>query len=164
LVCRLHKSFYGLKQAPSNWFHKFFVTIQKAGFTQSLSYYSLFTRTCGTSFTIILIYIDDMVITGNDESDIHNLKSFLHNQFHIKDLGHLKYILGLEIARSKGIVISQRKYTFDILNDTCLHAQPVDFPMEQNLKLTNSDGEVLNNPSRFRRFVGRLIYLTVTRP
>ncbi|XP_021828884.1 uncharacterized protein LOC110769255 [Prunus avium] len=107
-----------------------------------------------------------MVITGNDENVIHNLKSFLHNQFHIKDLGHLKYFLGLEIARSKtGIVISQRKYTFDILDDVgLLGAQLVDFPMEQNLKLTNSDGEVLNDPSRFRLLVGSLIYLTITRP
>ncbi|CAL2249582.1 unnamed protein product [Prunus armeniaca] len=122
--------------------------------------------TCATSFTVALIYVDDMVITDNDESAIYNLKYFLYNQFRIRDLGHLKYFLGLEIARSNArIAISQQKYTIDILDDAgLLGAQSVNFPMEHNMKLATSDGEVLNNPSRFRRLVGRLIYLTITIP
>ncbi|CAL2268582.1 unnamed protein product [Prunus armeniaca] len=102
------------------------------------------------------------------QMDVKNafLHGDLHEEFHIKDLGDLEYFLGLEIARSKeGIMISQRKYTLDILDDACLlGAQPVDFPIEQNFKLTNSDGDVLNDPSQFRRLVGRLIYLTITQP
>eukprot|EP00257_Ricinus_communis_P018410 XP_015577124.1 uncharacterized protein LOC107261550 [Ricinus communis] len=95
---------------------------------------------------MVLIYVDDMVITGNDADAIHNLKKLLHQQFQIKDLGILKYFLRLEVARSK------------------TGAQPSKFPMEMNLKLTNHEGDILHDPARYRRLVGRLIYLTITRP
>ncbi|CAN6724995.1 unnamed protein product [Malus baccata var. baccata] len=107
-----------------------------------------------------------MIITGNNHDAIQRLKQFLHHQFRIKDLGPLKYFLGIEVARSQqGISISQRKYILDILDDAgLLGACPVDFPMEQDLKLRPTDGELLKDPTRYRRIVGRLIYLTITRP
>ncbi|KAL6332023.1 hypothetical protein AAG906_020380 [Vitis piasezkii] len=107
-------------------------------FTRGESYskadYSLFTKSQGNKFTAILIYVDDILLT--------------------------------EFSRSKkGIFMSQRKYALDILQDTGLTGvKPEKFPMEQNLKLTDEDGELLHDPSRYRRLVGRLIYLTVTRP
>ncbi|XP_057948847.1 uncharacterized mitochondrial protein AtMg00810 isoform X1 [Malania oleifera] len=115
---------------------------------------------------MVLIYVDDIVINGNDATAIQSLKQFLHQQFHIKDLGLLKYFLGLEVARSKaGIVISQRIYTSEIIDDVgYLGAQPSNFPMEMNLKLTNYQGDLLHDPIRYRRLVGQLIYLTITRP
>jgi hypothetical protein len=105
---------------------------------------------------MVLIYVDDIIITGNNDKVIQDLKLFLQQQFHIKDLGKLKYFLGLEVARSKaGIVISQTKYTVEILDDVgFLGAQPVDFLMDQNLKLTNDQGEILNDASHYRRLVG----------
>ncbi|XP_040374694.1 uncharacterized protein LOC112199378 [Rosa chinensis] len=166
LVCRLNKSLYGLKQASRNWFSKFSNAIQKAGYRQSKADYSLFTRVVGNSFTAVLIYVDDIVITGNDPKAIELLKAFLHKEFRIKDLGNLKYFLGIEVSRSKkGIFISQRKYALDILLDAGLTgARPCHFPMEQNLKLTPTNGEILKDPTRYRRLIGKLIYLTVTRP
>jgi hypothetical protein len=157
---------YGLKQAPRNWFAKFSEAIKMAGFSQSHSDHSLFVQEKGSTLTIVLIYVDDIIITGNNDSAIQDIKLFLQKQFHIKDLGKLKYFLGLEVARSKaGIVISQRKYTLEIIDDVgFLGAKPVDFPMEQNLRLTNDQGEILNDASHYRRLVGRLIYLTITRP
>ncbi|RVW77586.1 Retrovirus-related Pol polyprotein from transposon RE1 [Vitis vinifera] len=165
LVCHLHKSLYGLKQASRQWFAKFSTAIQAAGFVQSKADYSLFTCRKGKSFTALLIYVDDILITGNDVNAIVALKQFLHSHFRIKDLGDLKYFLGIEVSRSKkGISISQRKYTLEILKDGgFLGAKPVNFPMEQNTKLSDS-GELLKDPSQYRRLVGRLIYLTITRP
>ncbi|CAL2274238.1 unnamed protein product [Prunus armeniaca] len=164
LVCRLHKSLYGLKQASRQWFAKFTEAILAAGFIQSKADYSLFTRKVGKSFTTLLIYVDDILITGNDIDAINSLKSFLHTRFRIKDLGDLKYFLGIEVSRSKkGIYVSQRKYALEILKDYgFLGARPVDFPMEE-AKLSDK-GELLKDPEKYRRLVGRLLYLTITRP
>ncbi|KAI9200939.1 hypothetical protein LWI28_015453 [Acer negundo] len=121
LVCRLHKSLYGLKQASRQWFAKFSEAICSAGYVQSQADYSLFTRKQGKSFTAILIYVDDILITENDSVSIASTKKFLHSHFHLKDLGNLKYFLWIEISNSKTrIFISQRKYTLEIIEDTGL--------------------------------------------
>ncbi|XP_049935326.1 uncharacterized mitochondrial protein AtMg00810-like [Nymphaea colorata] len=117
-------------------------------------------------FIVILVYVDDLIIAGNDEPGIASVKQYLHSKFHIKDLGILKYFLGIEVARApSGIFLSQRKYIVEILKDAGLMgAKPMDFPMEQKLRLTPNDGIPLKDPAKYRRLVGRLIYLTITRP
>ncbi|KAK2980771.1 hypothetical protein RJ640_002980 [Escallonia rubra] len=122
--------------------------------------------TPGTSFTAILIYVDDILLTGNDLQEIERLKKFLLKRFRIKDLGDLKYFLGIEFSRSKkGIFMSQRKYALDILQDSSLlGVRPDKFPMEQTLKLTPTDGILLSDQTNYRSLVGKEIYLTVTRP
>uniref|UniRef100_A0A2N9GDP6 CCHC-type domain-containing protein n=1 Tax=Fagus sylvatica TaxID=28930 RepID=A0A2N9GDP6_FAGSY len=166
LVCRLNKSFYGLKQVSRQWFAKFSSTIIKQGFVQSHFNYSLFTRTQGIVFIALLVYVDDILIASNDMPSVNALKDYLHAEFKLKDLGNLKYFLGLEVARStKGISLCQRKYALDILSDSgMLGSKPMATPMEQNLKISQSTGEILVDPSPYRRLVGRLLYLTVTRP
>jgi hypothetical protein len=148
LVCHLHKSLYGLKQASRQRFAKFSTAFQAAGFVQSKVDYSFFTCRKGKSFTALLIYVNDILLTGNDVNVIVALKQFLHCHFRIKDFGDLKYFLGIEVSRSKkGISISQRKYTLEILKDGgFLGAKPVNFLMEQNIKLLDS-GELLKDPS-----------------
>ena len=165
MVCRLHKSLYGLKQASRQWFSKFSEAIQAAGYVQSRADYSLFTKTQGKSFTALLIYVDDILITGNDSMSITEIKKFLHSKFRLKDLGDLKFFLGIEVSTSKnGIFISQRKYALEIIEDAGLiGAAPIDTPMERGLKLTDN-GDLLKDPGRYRRLIGRLIYLTVSRP
>ena len=165
LVCRLHKSLYGLKQASRQWFAKFSEAMLSAGFVQSRADYSLFTRKQGMSFTILLIYVDDILITGNDPVNIAATKQFLHEHFHIKDLGDLKYFLGIEVSASKnGIFVSQRKYALEVIEDAGMAGvAPINTPMEQGLKLSDK-GPFLKNANQYRRLVGRLIYLTVSRP
>ncbi|KAJ4812579.1 Retroelement pol polyprotein-like [Rhynchospora pubera] len=165
-VCRLQKSLYGLRQAPRMWFSKLTAALQTYGFIQSYADYSLFTFNKGDVFLAILVYVDDLVIAGNDSDAISKFKEYLHGTFHMKDLGALKYFLGLEIARgSKGLLLCQRKYALDILTECgLLGSKPVAFPMEQNHKLSAAIGEPMTDPERYRRLVGRLIYLTITRP
>ncbi|CAL8122960.1 unnamed protein product [Prunus armeniaca] len=165
-VCRLHKSLYGLKQASRSWFRKFSSAIQNIGFFQSKAYYSMFTQTHGKSFTVILLYVDDMIITGNDDDAIRDLKHFLSTCFQIKDLGPLKYFIGVEIARSKySISFCQRKYTLDILEDAgLLGAEPEKIPIEANVALMPTGSDPLKDPTCYRRLIGKLIYLTITRP
>ena len=111
------------------------------------------------------MYVDDIVITRNDMAGISSLKSFLHGQFHTKDLRMLKYFLGVEVMRSKcGILLSQRKYVLDLLSETGkLAAKSWHSPMAQSLHLT-IEGQLFEDPERYRRLVKKLNYLTITRP
>ena len=114
----------------------------------------------------LIVYVDDIVITGNDQDGIRKLKQHIVSHFQTKDLGKLKYFLGIEIAQSNsGVVMSQRKYVLDILKETgMLDCKPVNTPMDPNVKLVPGQGEPLRDLGRFRRLVGRLNYLTITRP
>lgn len=165
-VCRLHKSLYGLKQAPRCWFAKLSQALKAYGFNQSVSDYSLFAYIRDGVSVYVLVYVDDLVITGSSPKAISDFKAYLGSCFHMKDLGILKYFLGIEVARSpEGIYLCQRKYTLDILEETGLLAtKPSGFPIEQNHKLALADGPFLPDPAPYRRLVGRLIYLAVTRP
>lgn len=166
LVCKLHKSLYGLKQAPRCWFAKLSTALLEYGFVQCRKDYSLFTRVRGSTVLHILIYVDDLVIAGNDSAVIAQFKEYLHSCFRMKDLGALKYFLGIEVSRGPdGIYLSQRKYCLDIISECGLTAgRPVDTPMEQNHKLASDNGPLYDNPSQYRRLIGRLVYLAVTRP
>ncbi|KAJ1697014.1 hypothetical protein LUZ63_005526 [Rhynchospora breviuscula] len=165
-VCRLKKSLYGLSQAPRMWFSKLTGALRTYGFIQSYADYSLFRFNKEDVFLAILVYADDLVIAGNDSAAIGKFKEYLHGTFHMKDLGALKYFLGIEIAQGpKGLLLYQRKYTLDILSECeLLGSKPVAFSMKQNHKLSTAIGEPMANPERYRRLVGRLIYLTITRP
>ena len=167
-VCRLHKSLYGLKQAPRCWFAKLTTALKNYGFEQSLSDYSLFTLadTNGDFRLHVLVYVDDLIVSGSSLDIIQKFKDYLCSTFKMKDLGLLKYFLGIEVARSpQGMYLNQRKYILDLLSETgLLGAKPVSHPIEQNHKLATSTSKELMDPTRYRRLVGRLIYLAHTRP
>nr|KAJ0186503.1 hypothetical protein LSAT_V11C900486210 [Lactuca sativa] len=165
-VCKLKKSLYGLKQASRNWYQKFTTTLQKLEYRQSQADHSLFIHKHGDVFVAALIYVDDVIIVGNNQTKIEDTKSSLDTSFSIKDLGDLKYFLGIEVARTtEGLVLSQRKYTIDILEDSgLLGCRPSQFPMEQNLKLDKGEDEERADVNAYRRLVGRILYLQATRP
>jgi len=118
-VCRLTKSLYGLKQASKQWYEKLTSFLRNISFTQSSADNSLFLRKTESSFVALLIYVDDIILAGNCMNGIKEIKNQLHTTFKIKDLGQLKYFLGLEISKThEGIHICQRKYALDILANT----------------------------------------------
>lgn len=165
-VGRLRKSIYGLKQPPRCWFSKLSDALLSYGFVQSQSDYSHFSFIRGKINLHILVYVDDFVIACNDISTLHKFKNYLGQCFHMKDLGKLKYFLGVEIARSsEGIFLSQRKYALDIVTETgLLGCKPSFTPMELNHKLTKPVASPVSDVEAYRRLVGRLIYFTFTRP
>lgn len=99
-MCKLTKHIYGLKQPSKQWFSKLTTTLNSKKYIQSSSYHSLFNKHFTCSFTALLVYVDDLVLTGNDITEINSIKSFLDQTFKLKDLGHLKYFSGLKISRS----------------------------------------------------------------
>ncbi|XP_059590521.1 retrovirus-related Pol polyprotein from transposon RE2 [Vitis vinifera] len=165
-VCHLRRALYGLKQAPCAWFAKFSSIIFRLGYTASPYDSALFLRRTDKGTILLLLYVDDMIITGDDLSGIQELKDFLSQQFEMKDLGHLSYFLGLEITHSTdGLYISQAKYASNLLSQARLiDNKTVDTPVELNAHLTPLGGKPLSNPSLYRRLVGSLVYLTVTLP
>lgn len=110
--------------------------------------------------------MDDLLITGNSTAAISELKGSLASQFHMKDLGPITYFLGLEIDRSSnGFFISHKKYTLDLLQEFgMLQATPLKLPMDTHIKLTPDKGDLLPDPSLYQKLLGKLIYLTITRP
>lgn len=112
------------------------------------------------------MYVDDLIIAGNDSGVVSSLKQYLGKCFHMKDLGVLKYFFGVEVSQgNKGIFLCQRKYALDIAGETgLLGGKPASVPIEKNHRLAVSKESLMANPERYRRLVGRLIYSTITRP
>lgn len=165
-VCKLRRALFGLKQAPRAWFEKFSNAILQYGFTQSFCDSVMFVRSSEKGIVILLLYVDDMVITGSDLQGITELKSYLSDCFKMKDLGSLSYFLGIEVGMSPtGHFISQVKYASEILQRARLSDSKVtDTPLELNVKYSPTDETLLSNPTLYRQLVGSLNYLTITRP
>ncbi|CAN0842427.1 Retrovirus-related Pol polyprotein from transposon TNT 1-94, partial [Linum grandiflorum] len=166
MCCKLKKSLYGLKQASRQWFAKLRSSLLSHGFRQSSSDYSLFIKDTNQGIVVLLVYVDDIILAGDNMNDIEVVKEYLKSVFKIKDLGPLKYFLGLEVARSKqGIAVNQRKYCVELLAEAgFLEAKESKTPMDMNLKLKAKQGKPLENPGSYRQLVGKLHYLTITRP
>ncbi|KAK3011732.1 hypothetical protein RJ639_012295 [Escallonia herrerae] len=165
-VLRLRKSLYGLRQSPRNWFAKLSTALRSYGFLQSHADHTLFTYRKGDVFLSILGYVDDLILAGNNSTACSSFKKYLNDCFKLKDLGPLKYFLGIEAARGpRGLFLSQHKYALDILSKSGLSAsKPAAFPIEQNHNLALAGGPLLSDPGPYRRLIGHLVYLTITRP
>ena len=108
----------------------------------------------------LLVYVDDIIVPGNDDREKHEVKQRLVTKFEIKKLGKLKYFLGIEVTYStQGIFISQQKYVTDLLVETVkIRCKPVSTPMDPNHKLGEAKKEPVVDKRMYQRLVGRLIY------
>ena len=163
--CRLKKSLYGLKQSSRAWFERYAKFLLKFGYHQSQGNHTLFIKQSPEKkITALIVCVDDIIVTRDDVEEMQNLK--LAKEFDIKDLGNLRYFLGIEVARSKrGIYVTQRKYILNLLNETgMLWCKPVGTPINQNHQLDFMTEGIPVDKGRYQRLVGRLIYLSHTRP
>ncbi|KAF3614725.1 putative deacetylvindoline O-acetyltransferase-like [Capsicum annuum] len=146
-----------------------------AGFCQSVHDYSLFTLKKDEGIVIVLVYVDDLLITGSNDQLIDAAKQTLHQKFKLKDLGQLKYFLGIEVLRSSaGVILNQRKYILELINDTGISgAKPAPTSLESNLRLTSveydkvnglTSDQLLHDITGYQKLVGKLLYATITRP
>ncbi|KAM1254549.1 hypothetical protein ACFX2G_029491 [Malus domestica] len=129
-------------------------------------YSSLFVKANEGKLAIVLVYVDDLIITGDDEAEILQTKENLSVRFQMKELGQLKHFLGLEVDRTQeGIFLCQQKYAKDLLKKFgMLECKLISTPMEPNAKMCAHEGKDLEDATMYRQLVGSLIYLTLTRP
>ncbi|XP_034672601.1 probable leucine-rich repeat receptor-like protein kinase At1g35710 [Vitis riparia] len=165
-VCKFNKSLYGLKQAPRAWFEKLHQALGILGFSSTKSDQSLFINITPTHSTYILVYVDDILITGSNDQFVQHVITQLNNQFALKDLGDIDYFMGIQVKHtSVGMHLSQAKYISNLLQKTkMLHVKPVPTPMVSNQSLSNSGSAPFNNTQLYRSTVGALQYATITRP
>ena len=165
-VCRLNKAIYGLKQAPRAWFDKLKHSLIAWGFQSSKSDTSLFFSRKNGQLLLLIVYVDDILITGGNSSEIKRLISHLHSQFGLKILGSVSYFLGFEVTRDKDCIwLNQRKYTIDLLQRTNMtDSNPMTTPMCPSTKLSLTTGSVFEDPTLYRSTIGALQYLTLNRP
>jgi hypothetical protein len=165
LVCRLKKTLYSLKQAPRVWSEKISQYLITSGFQTSNANFSLYVKKIDHGIVVIIIYVDDLIITRYSDADISDLKKLLKQKFKMKDLGELHYFLGIEVIQSpKGIWLLQRQYALNKLSEYGMtRCKPISIPLEQNVKLSANEGDFVEDTIMYRHIVGSLIYITITR-
>jgi hypothetical protein len=165
-VCKLHKSLYGLKQAPRAWNARFTQFLPSLGFATTYSDSSLFVKHVGSQIVVLLLYVDDIILTGSASAAILQVIQALSTEFDITDLGSLHFFLGIQITHtSTGLFLSQSKYIEDLLiKSEMVDAKPCDTPCLPYHRLLKEDGAPYPNPTVYRSIVGALQYLTFTRP
>ena len=164
-VCKMLKSIYGLRQVPQSWYTKFSSKLEELGFRMTISDPSLFVFHKYGILVYLLLYVDDIIITGNSDEFIQQLILKLNLSFHMKDMGALAYFLGILVTWSScSLLLSQSKYILDVL-DRCdmSGCKPVSSPTATQ-KLSKLDGKSLSDPSLYRSMVGTLQYITLTQP
>lgn len=128
-------------------------------------HYSLFFTRTGELISILAVYVDDILLTGNDLEEIQHIKGFHNTEFNIKNLRDIHNFLGMEILReTEGFIVNQRKFTLDMLQEFDVsHLKAVTSPLDPSYKLVSDDGRPLENPTVFRHLVEKLNYLTNAR-
>ncbi|CAM8917015.1 unnamed protein product [Rhodiola kirilowii] len=166
-VCKLIKSLYGLKQAPKQWHQKFDEVILSSGFKLNQADKCIYSKFDNSgNGVIICLYVDDMLIFGNNQKQVDLAKDFLSSSFAMKDMGEADVILGIRIKReNKGITLSQSHYVEKVLKKfNYLNCSPISTPMDTSVKILPNMGEAVSQ-LEYSQVIGCLMYaMTSTRP
>lgn len=165
-VCKLEKALYGLKQAPRAWNARFSSFMTKLGFVTTKSDASLFVYKHKGDLAYLLLYVDDIILTGSSSLLLQNITSRLKQEFPMSDMGRLSYFLGIKVDYNKaGIFLSQKHYASEIIERAEMsHCKPISTPADVNSKLSADVGDKVPDPKQYRSLAGALQYLTITRP
>ncbi|KAD3067191.1 hypothetical protein E3N88_35071 [Mikania micrantha] len=165
-VCLLHKSLYGLKQAPRAWFHWLSTALYNLGFHGSKTDPSLFVYSSRGTLLYMLVYVDDIILIGNDSQELDRVVQSLNRSFAVQDMGPLSYFLGIEILpQGLDLLLSQKKYILELLERAGLSkAKPVPSPITTTATLALGDSPPCADPVKYRQGVGALQYVTLSRP
>ena len=164
-VCKLQKSLYGLKQAPRAWNDRFTSFLPALGFKSSQADPSLFVQHSNQGIVVLLLYVDDAILTESSSQLIFQVIKELTTEFEMKDLGNLYYFLGSQISHTdEGLFVSQSKYINELVDKMDLQdCKPCATPCLPYHILLKNDGKPYHSPDQYRSVVGALQYLTFTR-
>ncbi|XP_020685792.1 uncharacterized protein LOC110102004 [Dendrobium catenatum] len=165
-VCKLNKALYGLKQSPREWYATLSTHLQAFGFLISSADPSLLTYKSKSTRLYILIYVDNILLTGNSPTEIDRLLTSLHKQFQMRNLGSLAHFLGIQTVHTKyGILLHQQQYAHRILAKAGMqNAKPVANPSSGKSSINSNPTNKFANPHLYCQLIGSLQYLTLTRP
>ena len=165
-VCKINRALYGLKQSPKAWYDRISAWLCNHGLTRSKSDPNMYYSKNDHRIVILLLYVDDLLITGNDDKAINTLKQRLQHEFEMTDLGEAQQYLGVEISRHpNGIFLNQEGYISKLLKKFNLRTcNPTKLPIDPKLQLSRNMGTSKTDPKEYRSLVGSLIYLSHTRP
>ena len=150
------KSLYSLKRSPQAWFERFAKSLLKFGYHQSPGDHTLFIKQSPEKkITALIVYVDDIIVIGDDVEEMQNLKGKLAKEFEIKDLENLRYFLGIEVRRSKSErYVPQSQYILDLLNETeMLECKPASTPSDQNHQLGTITKGIPVDKGKYQRLV-----------
>jgi hypothetical protein len=165
-VCKLKKALYGLKQAPRAWYSRIDSYLLDNEFDKCEGEPTVYIKEKDGKILIVVLYVDDVIFTGNDDQLIKNFKSVMKEEFEMTDMGFLRYFLGIEVDQNeKGIFISQARYVNQVLSRFNMQeCKAAITPTVMGLKLSREDSSKDFDPSLYKSIVGSLMYLTATRP
>eukprot|EP00253_Pinus_taeda_P001822 PITA_01822 len=165
-VCRLKKAPYGLKQAPRAWYSRIDSYLLENEFEKCEGEPTVYIKEKDGKLLIVVLYVDDVIFTGNDDYLIENFRLVMKEEFEMTDMGLLRYFLGIEVDQNEnGIFISQAKYVNEVLGRFNMQeCKAAITPMVMGLKLSKEDSNKDFDPSLYKSKFGSLMYLTATRP
>ncbi|XP_073219704.1 uncharacterized protein [Cicer arietinum] len=167
MVYKLHKALYGLKQAPRVWYNKIDSHFHNQDFRRSENDATLYVRRLLDGGSLIVsLYVDDLLVTSNNQQEVQKLVEDMKNQFEMSSLGEMNYFLGLEVYQSEDeIFLNQEKYAREILKKFRMEScKSVPTPLVSNLKLSKEDETEKIDASLYRSLIRSLLYLTSSRP
>lgn len=163
---KLLKALYGLRQAPHAWYAKLNSCLESLGFKRCQSEYAVYTKQEGENKMIVAVYVDDLLVTGNNVSMIEKFKQQMSQKFQMSDMGKLSYYLGIEVEQSRGCIkLRQTGYARKIIEKAGLKGcNPTRYPMDPKEKIDKDEGGKVVDATHYRRIIGGLRYLVHTRP
>jgi hypothetical protein len=161
LVCLLKRSLYGRKQAPQSWYAKMDNFIIDTRFYRCHSDPNVYTKKVGSNLIILVLYVDDLVLTGSDSKILNHVKTSLKKKFEMTDLGFLHYFLGLQVLQTnEGIFISHSKYACDLLSRFhMIDCKPTTSPFQSGVEITSTCTSPEVDATLYCQLVGRILYL-----
>jgi len=166
LVLRLSKALYGLRQAPRAWNIRLDKSLKNLGFRRCVQEQAVYTRGEGRAAVVIGVYVDDLIVTGDDPMQIQAFKQQMTKQFEMSDLGLLSYYLGIEVSQQERcLTLKQTGYAVKVITQFgMMDCNPTKYPMEQRAQLHKDPDGQLVDATEYRRVIGCLRYLLHTRP